>query len=107
VTALGSGGSNRIRSAILQVAVKLLDNAMSLEAAVEAPRLHVERNGTISFEPGLPEAVQVEFLSLEEKAQVWPERNLFFGGVHAARRRPKGGFEGAGDPRRGGTVLIV
>jgi gamma-glutamyltranspeptidase / glutathione hydrolase len=51
--------------------------------------------------------VQVEFLSLEEKAQVWPERNLFFGGVHAARRRPKGGFEGAGDPRRGGTVLIV
>jgi hypothetical protein len=27
--------------------------------------------------------------------------------VHAARRRPKGGVEGAGDPRRGGTVLIV
>jgi gamma-glutamyltranspeptidase/glutathione hydrolase len=107
VTALGTGGSNRIRSAILQVAVNLLDHDMSLEVAIEAPRLHVERDGTISFEPGLPEAVQAELLSLEEKAHAWPERNLFFGGVHAARRQPKGAVEGAGDPRRRGTALIV
>jgi gamma-glutamyltranspeptidase/glutathione hydrolase len=107
VTALGTGGSNRIRTAILQVAVNLLDHDMSLEAAVEAPRLHVERDGAISFEPGLPEAVQAEFLSLEEKAHAWPERNLFFGGVHATRRRPKGGVEGAGDPRRQGVASIV
>jgi len=107
VTALGTGGSNRIRTAILQVAVNLLDHGMSLEDAVEAPRLHVERDGTISFEPGLPEAVQAEFLALQERAHAWPERNLFFGGVHAARRRPKGGVEGAGDPRRQGTALIV
>ena len=107
VTALGTGGSNRIRTAILQVAVNLLDHDMSLEAAVEAPRLHVERDGAISFEPGLPEAVQAEFLSLEEKAHAWPERNLFFGGVHATRRRPKGGVEGAGDPRRRGVASIV
>ena len=55
VTALGTGGSNRIRTAILQVAVALLDHGMSLEEAVEAPRLHVEKCGTVSFEPGLPE----------------------------------------------------
>ena len=58
VTALGTGGSNRIRTAILQVAVNLLDRGMSLEEAVEAPRLHVERDGKLSFEPGLPEAVE-------------------------------------------------
>ena len=34
-------------------------------------------------------------------------RNLFFGGVHAARRHPKGGVEGAGDPRRQGVAFIV
>jgi gamma-glutamyltranspeptidase/glutathione hydrolase len=78
---------------------------MSLDAAVEAPRLHVEGDGTISFEPGLPEAVQAEFLALGEKAHAWPQRNLFFGGVHAARRHPKGGVEGAGDPRRQGVAL--
>ncbi|MGV1013939.1 MAG: gamma-glutamyltransferase family protein [Methyloceanibacter sp.] len=107
VTALGTGGSNRIRTAILQVAVNLLDRGMDLAQAVEAPRLHVERDGTLSFEPGLPEAAQAAFLALEEKAHAWPERNLFFGGVHAARRHAKGGVEGAGDPRRQGIAVIV
>jgi gamma-glutamyltranspeptidase / glutathione hydrolase len=107
LTALGTGGSNRIRTAILQVAVALLDHGMSLEAAVEAPRLHVEKCGTVSFEPGLPEQAAAEFLALGEQAKAWPERNLFFGGVHAARRHGNGGVEGAGDPRRQGAALIV
>ncbi len=107
VIALGTGGSNRIRTAILQVAVNLLDHGMSLEAAVEAPRLHLEKCGTLSFEPGLPEAVESVFRALEDKAHAWPERNLFFGGVHAARRFGDGGIEGAGDPRRGGVAIVV
>jgi gamma-glutamyltranspeptidase / glutathione hydrolase len=107
VTAMGTGGSNRIRTAILQVAVNLLDRGMSLQDAVEAPRLHVEKCGTVSFEPGLPEAVQAKFLALGEKAHAWPGRNLFFGGVHAARRGGKGGMEGAGDPRRQGVAMSV
>jgi gamma-glutamyltranspeptidase / glutathione hydrolase len=107
VTALGTGGSNRIRTAILQVAVNLLDYRMSLEDAVEAPRLHVERDGKTSFEPGFPEAVQADLLALGDKAHAWPERNLFFGGVHAARRHPKGEVEGAGDPRRQGVAFVT
>jgi gamma-glutamyltranspeptidase/glutathione hydrolase len=107
VIALGTGGSNRIRSAILQVAVNLLDHGMSLEDAVTAPRLHLEKCGTLSFEPGLPEAAQATFRALEDKAHAWPETNLFFGGVHAARRFGDGGVEGAGDPRRGGVAIVV
>ena len=107
VTALGTGGSNRIRTAILQVAVALIDHGMRLEEAVEAPRLHVEKCGTVSFEPGLPEAAEAEFLALGDKAHAWPARNLFFGGVHAARRHGTGGVEGAGDPRRQGVALVV
>ncbi len=107
VTALGTGGSNRIRTAILQVAVNLLDRFMSLEAAVEASRLHVERDGKTSFEPGFTEHEQRALLALGETVHAWPERNLFFGGVHAARRHPKGGVEGAGDPRRQGVALVV
>ncbi|MGB3038944.1 MAG: gamma-glutamyltransferase, partial [Methyloceanibacter sp.] len=90
-----------------QVAVNLLDHGMSLDAAVEAPRLHVERDGTVSYEPGLPEQVQAELRALEEKAHAWPQANLFFGGVHAARRFGDGGVEGAGDPRRGGVAIVV
>ena len=107
VTAMGTGGSNRIRTAILQVAVNLLDRGIGLADAVEAPRLHVEKCGTVSFEPGLPEDAQAEFRKLEEKAHAWPARNLFFGGVHAARRGGNGGVEGAGDPRRQGIALTV
>jgi gamma-glutamyltranspeptidase/glutathione hydrolase len=105
VTALGSGGSNRIRTAILQVAVNLLDLGMSLEDAVEAPRLHVEKSGAVSFEPGLGRAEQI--LEVRPDAKIWPEQNLFFGGVHTARRLAKGGLEGASDPRRRGHAIVI
>lgn len=105
VTALGSGGSNRIRTAILQVAVNLLDLGMSLEDAVETPRLHVEKCGSISFEPGLGRAEQI--LEVRPDAKIWPEQNLFFGGVHTARRLARGGLEGAGDPRRRGYAIVL
>jgi gamma-glutamyltranspeptidase / glutathione hydrolase len=107
VIALGTGGSNRIRTAILQVAVNLLDHGMSLAGAVEAPRLHVERDGKVSFESGLPEDAESALLALGDNAQAWPEANLFFGGVHAARRLGDGGVEGAGDLRRGGVAIVV
>ena len=107
VTALGTGGSNRIRTAILQVAINLLAHGMSLEDAVNAPRLHVERCGTTSFEPGFPEETEAAFRAAGDKARAWPERNLFFGGVHAARWHETRGVEGAGDPRRQGVSQTV
>jgi gamma-glutamyltranspeptidase/glutathione hydrolase len=105
ITALGTGGSNRIRTAILQVAVNLLDRGMTLEQAVVEPRLHVEKCGRVSFEPGLPEAERL--LALRPESDAWPAANLFFGGVHAARRDAKGRAEGAGDPRRCGHAVVV
>jgi gamma-glutamyltranspeptidase/glutathione hydrolase len=107
VTALGTGGSNRIRTAILQVTVNLLDRAMELADAIEAARLHVEKSGQVSFEPGLPEAERTALLGLAPEAHAWPQANLFFGGVHAARRHPDGRLEGAGDPRRQGAALVI
>lgn len=107
VTALGTGGSNRIRTAILQVAVNLLTHGMSLEDAVQAPRLHVERCGTVSFEPGFSEDEDAAFRAHGESARAWPDRNLFFGGVHAARWHQSRGAVGAGDPRREGATITV
>ena len=81
---------------------------MSLEDAVAAPRLHVERCGTTSFEPGLSEEAETAFRVLGDKARAWPAQNLFFGGVHAARWHPtNGGVEGAGDPRRRARRRVV
>ncbi len=107
LTVLGSGGSNRIRTAILQVAHNLIDRNMDLEEAVNCPRLHVERGGHLSFEDQLPEDERMELIETFPDAHAWPEPSLFFGGVHAARRLANGVFEGTGDPRRQGAAIIV
>ena len=107
--ALGSGGSNRIRSAILQVLVGILDHGLDLEAAVSRPRLHAEGEH-LDVEGGWSEAAVEALMPAWPDHAVWPDLNLFFGGVHVAAQGPGGaggGAEGAGDPRRGGVAQVV
>ncbi len=106
VAALGSGGSNRIRTAILQVLVNLIDFAMPVADAVQAPRLHFE-NGVANLEPGFDPACPEALGRLVESVKPWPPNNLFFGGVHAVTRSATGELAAAGDPRRGGAALLA
>ncbi len=98
---LGSAGSNRIRSALLQTIVAAVDHGMSADDAVGAPRAHFE-DGVVFVEPGIDVA---ELASLGEVVR-FASRNLFFGGVQAAFRRGEG-LSGAGDPRRGGVAVCA
>lgn len=101
---LGSGGSNRIRSAILQTIVNVLDRRMDAAAAVLAPRLHVEE-GILYAEPGVELAGMAR---PDREIAQFRDRNLFFGGVHAVQRDPAtGALSGGGDPRRGGVVIVT
>ncbi len=105
--ATGSGGSNRIRSALLQVLVNLIDYGMPLDQAVSAPRLHVE-DGLLSIEGGFELDQLGAVLEACASVQIWDRRNMFFGGAHSVEALTKGGrlsFSGAGDERRGGSVL--
>ena len=104
--ALGSGGSNRIRSAILQVLVNLFEFDMGLEEAVNAPRMHLEGD-FLSIEQGYKQSSVDTLLAKWPEHRIWPGPNMFFGGVHAVERLADGSFRGAGDPRRGGTVSIA
>jgi gamma-glutamyltranspeptidase/glutathione hydrolase len=104
--ALGSGGSNRIRSAMLQVLVNTLAFGMGLEEAVNAPRLHLERDH-LSIERGFTGAALAELEATWPGVEQWPGGNLFFGGVHAARRNGDASMEAAGDARRGGSVAFA
>lgn len=100
----GSGGSKRIRSAILQVVSNMIDFGMSPEAAVTAPRIHVEP-GQINLESGLPGAGQSLLAERFPSVIAWDQRNMFFGGCHTVARAPDGALTGVGDPRRDGVVL--
>jgi gamma-glutamyltranspeptidase / glutathione hydrolase len=99
---MGSAGSNRIRSALLQTLVGVVDHGLDARAAVEAPRAHFE-DGLVYAEPGVP----VEELTGREIV-AFRARNLFFGGVQAvARDAATGALTGGGDPRRGGAVAVA
>jgi gamma-glutamyltranspeptidase / glutathione hydrolase len=94
---LGSGGSNRIRTALTQVISNLVDFGMSLEAAIAAPRVHLE-NGRLALEtePGRwPGDIGSWLDEHHPDAGRWPRRNMYFGGVHAV-----GPDSAAADPRR-------
>ena len=102
LTMLGSGGSNRIRSALTVTALELIDRGRQLEEAVAAPRLHVEGE-KLDFEDFGDDQRREALLSTFREATAWSEPNLFFGGVHAVRRGPRGDVAAAGDPRRAGA----
>jgi gamma-glutamyltranspeptidase/glutathione hydrolase len=101
---LGSGGSNRIRSAVLQVLVNVLDFGLPVAEAVSAPRLHIE-NGRLDAEPGIDVDAVGDFGGAVAERRSWERQSLFFGGAHAVVRAPDGRFDAAGDPRRGGVAL--
>jgi gamma-glutamyltranspeptidase/glutathione hydrolase len=105
--AIGSAGSNRIRSAVLQTILGVVDHGLPAQEAVERPRVHIE-GGVVEVEPGVdPEALD----ALERdgwQVQRFRERNLYFGGVQAVARDPESGaLTGGGDPRRGGVAVTV
>jgi gamma-glutamyltranspeptidase/glutathione hydrolase len=104
-TCLGSGGSNRLRTAILQVLINLIDYNHPLYDAVNHPRIHFE-NDLLSIEPGF-DAGELQMLCRQyANHKLWRQKNLFFGGVHAVTEH-HGVFDGAGDPRRGGVAKVV
>jgi gamma-glutamyltranspeptidase/glutathione hydrolase len=104
---LGSAGSNRIRSAILQTIVRSVEQGMTAEQAVRAPRLHFE-SGVVQAEPGIDEAALERIEAGGVAVARRPQRNLYFGGVQAVGRdRLGGGLGGGGDPRRGGAVAVA
>lgn len=103
--AFGSGGSNRIRTAILQVLLNLIDSEMPLTEAVEFPRIH-EESGLLNIEGGFASKEIEQLVENLPAHRLWRERNLFFGGTHCVMR-DRNSYSGAGDPRRGGVSCIV
>jgi gamma-glutamyltranspeptidase / glutathione hydrolase len=101
--ALGSAGSNRIRSAILQTIIRVVDEGLRAGDAVRAPRVHFE-DEVVYAEPG------IDVDSLEAAGRAigrFRDLNLFFGGAQAVERDREGRFWGGGDPRRGGAAVVV
>jgi gamma-glutamyltranspeptidase/glutathione hydrolase len=101
---VGSAGGHRIRSAILQVMLNVIEHGMDAEAAIDAPRLHFD-DGIIYVEPGI-DTMPLEAAGLTVAR--FPRQDLFFGGAQAVEyRQETGEVSGGGDPRRGGAAVVA
>ncbi|MCB9761343.1 MAG: gamma-glutamyltransferase [Alphaproteobacteria bacterium] len=102
VFAMGSGGSSRIRSAVLHGLVYLSENGLTPAQTVQAPRAHYEegllRVETMEREPAEVARLRAQFPDLV----AFDQPGMYFGGLHIAGVGREG-FEGAGDPRRSGS----
>lgn len=103
ILAIGSPGADRITTALHQFLVNALQMEMPLAQAVAHPRIHVDTSGEsdrLAAEAGL------NMPDVDLPLQVYPEINMYFGGVAAASFDRHSGFEAAADPRREGGVCF-
>lgn len=104
VLALGSPGAERITTALLQVLLNFVRLGRSLEEALAAPRLHVERGPDgwrAAVEPGLP------LERLDMPCREFDALSMFFGGAGAVLHDAAGELTAAADPRRQGAALVM
>jgi gamma-glutamyltranspeptidase/glutathione hydrolase len=103
---LGSAGSLRLWSAIMQTTVNVLARGMGVEEAIDRPRVFRD-DEAVHCEGGTPVEEMDRLDALGYSVTRWRRRNLFFGGVSAVELRADGTLAAAGDPRRGGHGIVV
>ena len=101
VYALGLPGGKRIFPSALQALLNLIDHGMSLQEAVEAPRVWTEGNA-LEVEFAIPDAVRAELASWGHK--VAPVATVA-GGMNAIQFGDDGALTGAACWRADGTPI--
>ena len=107
VMVLGSAGGPMIITAVLQVALNVLEHGMDVQDAISAPRFHFRGgpNGPIVMESRLPADVRGELERMGYGVEVRGDFDFYFGGVHAITVDAGGTLHGGADPRRDGAAL--
>jgi gamma-glutamyltranspeptidase/glutathione hydrolase len=101
--ALGLPGALRIFPSALQAIVNLIDHGMSLQEAVEAPRVWTE-GGALELEPAIPDAVADDLATRGHRIQRVPR---VAGGMNAIARNADGSLTGAACWRADGTPVAI
>ena len=100
VYALGLPGGRKIFPSAMQALINLIDHGMSLQEAVEAPRIWTE-GPVLEVEHGIPEAVRKGLEARGHKLEVMP---TVAGGMNAIQFRNDGSMTGAACWRADGSA---
>ena len=103
VYALGLPGGKRIFPSAMQALINLIDHGMSLQEAVEAPRVWTEGNA-LEVERAVPDAVRAKLVSMGHKVLAVP---TVAGGMNAIQFHEDGTMSGAACWRADGTPIGV
>jgi gamma-glutamyltranspeptidase/glutathione hydrolase len=101
--ALGLPGGLRIFPSAFQALVNLIDHGMSLQEAVEAPRIWTQ-GGVLELEPAFPEAVAAE---LAARGHAIKREPVVAGGMNAISFADDGTMTGAACWRADGTPVAI
>jgi gamma-glutamyltranspeptidase/glutathione hydrolase len=99
VVAAGAAGGSRIRSALVQCMLRMLEHTPP-QAAIDAPRLNAVP-GAVRLEPGFSAEVQQALAADGDEVGVADALDPYFGGVSALSW-----LGGGADPRRSGQVEL-
>jgi gamma-glutamyltranspeptidase/glutathione hydrolase len=106
IAALGASGGRRVISSVAQLAAGVMDCHGSLQALIEAPRLHVEARAAVldvRFPPEVVERLQAggyEVTMAEEEPTTW-----HFGRPNGVVAENEGGWSAGLDPNKPGAAV--
>lgn len=104
--AIGTPGGHGIPQTTSQMLLNTLDFGMSVQEAIEAPRIRVFSETHVDIESRVPESVRTELKGFGHALTVLPPFHWGVGGGQGLYRFPESGaFMGGADPRREGYVM--
>ena len=101
VLAAGAAGGTRLRSALLEVVARVLDEDLEPQTVVDRPRVH-PAGALVHLEPAFSPATIAAIESAGFEVRQWDSRHHFFGGVSIVTRTTA-----AADPRRSGAARVL
>lgn len=103
---MGTPGSHGIMETTPQFMANLMDFGMSVQAAIEAPRVRPQESNRIIAENRISADVLTELAARGHLVEVLPEFSMAFGGAQGVMVDPDNGtFSGGADPRRDGYAV--
>ena len=101
---LGSPGGERIINVVTQVISRLIDHELTVQRAVDCPRITQNTSDPLCCEADIPLGVREKLQSMGHRIGIRPRLDRGMGGVHALLYSDESMIQGGADPRRDGIA---
>jgi gamma-glutamyltranspeptidase/glutathione hydrolase len=105
---IGTPGSYGILQTTPQMLLNVVEFGMTVQEAIEAPRVRAYRDRLVDVEGRIPERVRAGLVARGHQVNVIEDWSWVVGGGQGIRRDPESGaLQGGADPRRDGYALAI